>query len=154
MNNKTLSLKRIKTELNEINNNNIFGLSIGMVDNDYYHLKAIIVNTDNNSPFYYKFLELEIKLSENYPFKEPKIILKTPIFHPNFLNDKICLDIIKSDKWSPALTLEKVLLSIVSLLDDANPNDPLNTDAANLYINNRNEYNKRVRLMFNKNIYL
>jgi ubiquitin-conjugating enzyme E2 D/E len=153
MNNALLSLRRIKMELNEINNSDTVGISIGLIDNDYYNLKAIIVNTDNSCPFYYKFLEFEIKLSEKYPFKEPKLILKTPIFHPNFLDDKICLNILRSDCWSPSLTLEKVLLSILSLLDDANPNDPLNVEAANLYINNREEYNKRVRLLFNKNIF-
>ena len=153
MNNAVLSLKRIKNELKEINNSQTFGISIGLIDNDYYNLKAIIVNTDDSSPFYYKFLEFEIKLSEKYPFKEPNIILKTPIFHPNFLNNKICLNILRSDSWSPTLTLEKVLLSILSLLDDPNPSDPLNSEAASLYINNRDEYNKKVRLIFNKNIY-
>jgi ubiquitin-protein ligase len=36
-----------------------------------------------------------------------------------------------SDKWSPALTISKVLLSICSLLTDANPNDPLVADIGN-----------------------
>jgi len=42
----------------------------------------------------------------------------------------ICLDILK-DNWSPALTISKVLLSICSLLTDANPADPLVGSIAN-----------------------
>jgi ubiquitin-conjugating enzyme E2 D len=34
------------------------------------------------------------------------------------------MDILKS-QWSPVLTVSKVLLSISSLLTDANPDDPL-----------------------------
>ncbi len=36
----------------------------------------------------------------------------------------ICLDILGSS-WSPALTLHKTVLSVASLLTDANPADPL-----------------------------
>ena len=48
----------------------------------------------------------------------------------------ICLDILK-DQWSPALTISKVLLSISSLLTDANPDDPLVPEIAHLYRTDR-----------------
>ena len=44
----------------------------------------------------------------------------------------ICLDILKSTEWSPALTIPKVLLSIISLLADPNPKDPLVPEIARL----------------------
>lgn len=69
----------------------------------------------------------------------------TPIYHPN-INDKggICLDILK-DSWSPALTITKVLLSITSLLTDANPDDPLMPEIARLYKTDRQRYDATAR---------
>jgi ubiquitin-conjugating enzyme E2 D/E len=47
---------------------------------------------------------------------------------------------LKKNKWSPSLKIEKVLLSICSLLSDANPDDPLEPRVAALYKNNYKEY--------------
>ena len=44
----------------------------------------------------------------------------------------ICLDILK-DKWSPALQIRTVLLSIQALLSAPNPDDPLANDVAELW---------------------
>lgn len=49
----------------------------------------------------------------------------TKIYHPNVDKlGRICLDILK-DKWSPALQIRTVLLSIQALMSAPNPDDPL-----------------------------
>ena len=81
-----------------------------------------------------------IELPADYPFKPPKVVFKTKIYHPNInTQGAICLDILK-DQWSPALTISKVLLSISSLLTDANPDDPLVPEIAQLYKSNRAKF--------------
>lgn len=40
------------------------------------------------------------------------------------------MDILKADHWSPLLTLQTVLLSLISLLADPNTGDPLNLEAS------------------------
>ncbi|KAA8548407.1 hypothetical protein F0562_000091 [Nyssa sinensis] len=55
-----------------------------------------------------------------YPFKPPIIKFLTKVYHPNVGADgTIHVDIL-GDQWSPALTIEKLLLSICSFLPDPN----------------------------------
>ncbi|CDO73940.1 hypothetical protein BN946_scf185016.g97 [Trametes cinnabarina] len=79
---------------------------------------------------------LELFLPEEYPMAPPKVRFLTKIYHPNIDKlGRICLDILK-DKWSPALQIRTVLLSIQALLSAPNPDDPLATDVAKHYKEN------------------
>jgi len=73
---------------------------------------------------------LELFLPADYPMAPPKVRFLTKIYHPNIDKlGRICLDILK-DKWSPALQIRTVLLSIQALLSAPNPDDPLANDVA------------------------
>lgn len=69
----------------------------------------------------------------------PKVRFLTKIYHPNVDKlGRICLDILK-DKWSPALQIRTVLLSIQALLSAPNPDDPLDNNVAEVWKNNEPE---------------
>ncbi|XP_043239215.1 ubiquitin-conjugating enzyme E2 N isoform X1 [Amphibalanus amphitrite] len=96
----------------------------------YFH---VVVTGPEGSPFDGGVFKLELFLPEEYPMSAPKVRFMTKIYHPNIDKlGRICLDILK-DKWSPALQIRTVLLSIQALLSAPNPDDPLANDVAELW---------------------
>ncbi|NXK84410.1 UBE2B enzyme, partial [Amazona guildingii] len=88
--------------------------------------------------------KLVIEFSEEYPNKPPTVRFLSKMFHPNVYADgSICLDILQN-RWSPTYDVSSILTSIQSLLDEPNPNSPANSQAAQLYQENKREYEKRV----------
>ncbi|XP_078679032.1 ubiquitin-conjugating enzyme E2 N [Branchiostoma floridae x Branchiostoma belcheri] len=93
----------------------------------YFHVDVM---GPSESPFEGGTFKLELFLPEDYPMAPPKVRFMTKIYHPNIDKlGRICLDILK-DKWSPALQIRTVLLSIQALLSAPNPDDPLANDVA------------------------
>ncbi|SCZ96857.1 BZ3500_MvSof-1268-A1-R1_Chr4-1g06790 [Microbotryum saponariae] len=66
----------------------------------------VLVSGPEGSPFEGGVFKLELFLPEEYPMAPPK------------------------DKWSPALQIRTVLLSVQALLSAPNPDDPLANDVA------------------------
>ena len=144
-----MSLKRIAKELEELRKDPPANCSAGPVDDDLFIWEATIMGP-SDSAYEGGVFKLEIKFPPDYPFTAPKVKFFTRIYHPN-INSKggICLDILK-DRWSPALTVTKVLLSICSLLTDPNPDDPLVVSIANVYRKSPKEFNQIARYWTHK----
>lgn len=68
----------------------------------------------------------------------PKVLFRTKIYHPNIDRlGRICLDILKN-KWSPALQIKAVLLSIQALMSAPNVEDPLDEAVADHWKSDEN----------------
>ena len=140
-----MATKRIMKEHKDIERDPPANCSAGYEnESNIYKWQATILGP-SDSPYSGGVFFLSITFPNDYPFKPPKISFITKIYHPN-INSKgsICLDILK-ENWSPALTISKVLLSISSLLDDPNPDDPLVPDIANLYKKDKKKFNENAR---------
>ena len=137
-----MSLKRIQKELTDISADPPSNCSAGPVGDDLFNWHATLM-APADSPYRGGVFNLSIKFPSDYPFKPPKLQFKTKIYHPNISpSGAICLDILKSN-WSPALTIGKVLLSLLSLFTDPNPDDPLVAEAADLYRKDISAYNTK-----------
>jgi ubiquitin-protein ligase len=140
------TLRRIQKEMQEMINQPPSNCSAGPVDPDRNLFKwyATIIGPEG-SPYQGGIFSLDITFPADYPFKAPKVTFKTKIYHCNInASGGICLDILK-DQWSPALTIGKVLLSICSLMDDANPNDPLMPEIAEQLRNDKANHDEIAR---------
>ena len=134
-----MSTFRLQKELDELIKNPPTNCSAGTVDNDLFHWRASIIGPED-TPYDGGIFDLDIYFPVNYPFKAPKCNFITKIYHPNINSaGSICVDILK-DSWSPALSISKVLLSISSLMNDPNPDDPLEPIIATQYKENKSEF--------------
>ena len=139
------TFQRISKELKQIQEEPPCNCSAGLIcESDIYEWEATIMGP-TGSPYEGGIFHLRVSFPIDYPFKPPTCVFVTKIFHPNInTSGGICLDILK-ESWSPALTMTKVLLSISSMLDDPNPDDPLMPSIAKLYKEDKEKYIQEAR---------
>ena len=61
------------------------------------------LSLQDSAPYNKGAFKIEIAFPAEYPFKPPKILFKTKIYHPN-VDEKgqVCLPIINAENWKPA----------------------------------------------------
>lgn len=83
--------------------------------------------------------QLEIQITRNFPFEPPIVKCLTPVFHPNFKSERVCLGIL-GKQWTPATSVAGVIEGIRNLLNFPNPDDPLNLEVAELMRKNLEKF--------------
>lgn len=114
---------------------------VEMIDNDIRHWKGkikgpvnIFLNKQIDTCYESGIFVIDIIITEEYPFKPPKMKFDTKIWHPNIssVTGAICLDILKNE-WTPALTIRTALISLQALMCNPVPEDPQDAQVANQY---------------------
>jgi len=86
-----------------------------------------------------------VYMTADFPSKPPMVTLKTKIYHPNISGrGEICLNILKDttdkvDGWSPTISLKNLAISLLSLLEEPNTEDPLNISVTKVFKSNPEE---------------
>ncbi len=114
------------------------------VEGDLTHYEGVIVGSDLYEGGYFR---VEIILPRSYPYFPPEVLWHTRIWHPNFSDTvpaRVCESTFK-EHWSPSLRLVAVIESLRNLLNNPNPDDPLNPVAAFEYKNRPDLFIARVR---------
>ena len=126
---------RIIKETERLGKEPIVGIYASPSDANPRHFN-VQISGPAQTPYEGGLFTAELYLPDEYPMVPPKVLFRTKIFHPNIDKlGRICLDILK-DKWSPALQIRAVLLSIQALMSTPNLDDPLDEEIANFWKSN------------------
>jgi ubiquitin-conjugating enzyme E2 D/E len=126
---------------------------IGESDDDMLHWTGSMMGPEG-SPYQGGIFEIDIVIPCEFPFKPPLFRFTTKLYHPNIspqaYHPILCpwggeINADLENVWRPNLAIEKILLSIQSLLTDPNPDQPSNPPAGNMLRRNSDEYNRMVQ---------
>merc|ERR1712096_65992 len=114
---------------------------VSLVNNNLlsWTVRALPGNPYTNGSF---IVSLEFPLE--FPFKPPKVLLKTKIYHPNVDdNGQICLPIVNPENWKPATKVKKILECLMCLLEQPDPHHALKSDIGEEYLKNKDKFLRR-----------
>ncbi|KAM8934119.1 ubiquitin-conjugating enzyme E2 G2 [Pelodytes ibericus] len=101
----------------------------------------------------------------DYPLSPPKMRFTCEMFHPNIYPDgRVCISILhapgddpmgyesSAERWSPVQSVEKILLSVVSMLAEPNDESGANVDASKMWREDREQFNNIARQTVQKSL--
>ncbi|KAJ8516207.1 hypothetical protein ONZ45_g6482 [Pleurotus djamor] len=126
-------------------------------ESDFFTWEALICGP-KDTPFEGGVFAAKLTFPIDYPLSPFKMKFEPPLFHPNIYPDgTVCISILHtpgddptmyeqaSERWSPVQSVEKVILSVISMLAEPNLESGANIDCCKLYRDNREEYERLVR---------
>lgn len=141
----------LKRQLQELTKKPVEGFSAGLVDDDNLFIWEVMVMGPTDSFYEGGFFKAHLMFPSEYPQKPPKMKFISEFWHPNVAKDgDVCISILHEpgedkfgyeraeERWLPIHTVETILLSVISMINEPNDESPANVDAAKEW---RNEYN-------------
>lgn len=146
-----LAIQRLKHERTSMRKDRPFGFSAKPVQNEdgttnLLEWKAVIPGKAG-TPWENGVYKLQMFFNEEYPILPPKCKFSPPLFHPNiYPSGTVCLSLLDAEKdWAPQVTIKQILMGIQELLTSPNILDPAQADAYNIYKEDTQKYEERVR---------
>ena len=142
---KMHAMKVLKKELLELQRDPIitFGVTVGAINKDVFHWRITMLGP-NDSPYAGGFFTLIADFPDDYPNHGPKVTFKNKMYHLNVSKEgNVCISTLT--KWVKGTTMSEVLSLIFALFYKQNPKNPYDNGMADLYINNREQFDKNVR---------
>lgn len=132
--NSAVATRRLLHEYRQLTLSPIEGLTAGPVSEDNLFHWECLISGPPDTPWEDGVFPATLTFPQDYPLSPPTLKFTCEMFHPNIYADgTVCISILhapgedpfgyegESERWSPVQSVEKILLSVVSLL--AGPND-------------------------------
>ncbi|KAJ2033393.1 hypothetical protein GGI01_002154 [Coemansia sp. RSA 376] len=133
---------KLSKELKDLLKNPNPSFSVGLIDDDLFKWNITLFGPAD-TPYDGGVFQAVMSFPTGYPYAPPTLTFKTEMWHPNVYKDgRVCISILHTagddphgyedaeERWSPAQTVETILISVLAMLSSPNDESPANIDAA------------------------
>ena len=158
------AIKNLTRAFRSLQTNPCEYFSVSLIDDDLFRWRVTILGP-RDTLYEDGFFPAELDFPDDYPNSPPTMKFLCPMFHPNIGKDGVvCISILhkpgrdqfdyekESERWLPIHTVESIVISVISMLSDPNCESPLNVEANRVYMNDKEEYKRRVRKCVRRSI--
>jgi ubiquitin-conjugating enzyme E2 G2 len=121
--------KRLMAEYKELTLNPPEGITAGPLQEDNWFIWEALIQGPQETCYEDGVFLAKITFPKDYPLSPPVMKFTSEMYHPNIYKDgTVCISILHapgndpsgyeqaSERWSPVQSVEKILLSVVSML--------------------------------------
>ena len=178
----SVASKRLYSEYKHLTTDPPDGITAGPVSEDDLFVWEAIIAGPEESPYEGGVFPAELRFPKDYPLMPPSMKFLVDIWHPNgkhkincwipaksnhnpvYPNGNVCISILHppgddpnhyeqaSERWSPIQSVEKILISVMSMIAEPNDESPANVDAARMWREARPEFERRVKADVRKSL--
>ncbi|CUM66772.1 uncharacterized protein PRCAT00004453001 [Priceomyces carsonii] len=155
---RSTAQKRLLKEYQQLSKDPPPGIVAGPLSEDDLFVWECLLEGPSDTPYENGVFPACLKFPKDYPLSPPVLKFDPPLLHPNIYADgTVCISILHApgedpnhyerpeERWSPVQSIEKILLSVMSMLAEPNSESGANIDACKLWRENREEYNRQIR---------
>ncbi|XP_010445437.1 PREDICTED: ubiquitin-conjugating enzyme E2-17 kDa-like [Camelina sativa] len=146
-----LSSSHLRFGLKYLNKYHSTNVTTVIVDDNIFHWEATLIGPVN-TPYEGGVFKMSLHFPPDYPNNPPKVCFVTKICHPNISdNGGIYLRVLKSTYWHP-MPINLLFKRLVGKLiePEADDEDQINENLANLYKSDRTKFEAMARVMTNQ----
>ncbi|CAG9480576.1 ubiquitin-conjugating enzyme, putative [Plasmodium vivax] len=151
----------LKKQFIELSRDHNAGFSVGLVDDANFFEWNVCFEGPKNTLYEGGIYNATLSFPTDFPNHPPQMKFTQDMWHPNVFPDgRVCISILhppgvdiyneqekSEERWRPIWSVEGILVSVISMLNEPNLESPANVDAAVQIKNNLNEYKKKVRAL-------
>ncbi|EDO16805.1 hypothetical protein Kpol_1056p5 [Vanderwaltozyma polyspora DSM 70294] len=150
--------KRLFKEYQQLIRDSPPGIVAGPANENDLFLWDCLIQGPPDTPYEHGVFNAQLRFPRDYPLSPPTLTFTPAILHPNiYPNGEVCISILHSpgddpnmyelaeERWSPVQSVEKILLSVMSMLSEPNVESGANIDACILWRDNRPEFERQVK---------